>query len=286
MPQDKYSALWLSHSSIKDFLNCPYGYYVKNIYKNPKTGRKISITKPALALGQIVHAVIDDISLLPVEERLRESLAARLGEKWPSISGKRGGFTQEDHEEDFKQRGLFMMERLQKHPGPLLKKAIKLKESLPFFWLSEEDNFILCGKIDWLEYDEKTDTVRIIDFKTGKIDEKEDSLQLPIYYMVAKNSQTRKISGASYWYLDKSNKPSTVPLPKEDKSREKIMEIATRVKLARKLDHFKCPVDDQSGCVHCAPFRAIKDGQGEFVGIGNFNEEIYILPYKAASLEN
>ncbi len=239
MPKDKYSAIWLSHSSIKDFINCPELYYLRNVYKNPKTGKKIALTKPPLALGQLVHTVIDDISNLPVEDRLKIPLTKRFEEKWQTITGTRGGFIDDAQEEDFKKRGIEMIERLMKHPGPLLKKAIKLKEDLPYFWFSEEDNFILCGKIDWLEYDAKTDSVHIIDFKTGKVDEKDDSLQLPIYYLVAKNSQTREISGASYWYLDKSNKPVSVSLPDERKSKETIMEVAGRFKLARQLNHFK-----------------------------------------------
>lgn len=286
MPKDKYSAIWLSHSSIRDFLNCPKVYYLRNIYKNPKTGKKIAIIKPALALGQVVHNVIDDLSILPIEQRLKAPLIKRFEEKWTSITGKKGGFMNGKQEAEFKERGLLMIKRLAAHPGLLLKKAIKLKEDLPYFWLSEEENFILCGKIDWLEYDTKTDSIHIVDFKTGKVDEKDDSLQLPIYYLVAKNSQSREISGASYWYLDKSNKPVSIPLPNERIARDKIMEIASRIKLARQLSHFKCLSGTDKGCIHCAPLDAIKSGRGEFVGLGNFGEEIYILPYKAASLEN
>jgi len=45
--------------------------------------------------------------------------------------------------------------------------------------------------VDWLEYKEETDSVRIIDFKTGKFDEDPDSLQLPIYYLLATHTQTK-----------------------------------------------------------------------------------------------
>ena len=57
---------------------------------------------------------------------------------------------------------------------------------------SPEENIILCGKIDWLKYNEDTDSVCIIDFKTGKHDENGESLQLPIYQLLLKNLQKRK----------------------------------------------------------------------------------------------
>src|ERR1035437_4279352 len=36
MAQDKFNAVWVSHSSIGDFLKCPRLYYLHNVYKNDK----------------------------------------------------------------------------------------------------------------------------------------------------------------------------------------------------------------------------------------------------------
>ena len=44
MAQDKYSALWISHSRINDFKTCPRAYFLKYIYRNPKNGHKIKYT--------------------------------------------------------------------------------------------------------------------------------------------------------------------------------------------------------------------------------------------------
>ena len=208
MPKDKYSAIWLSYSSIRDFLNCPRAYYLSNIYKNPKTNRKISLMKPPLALGHALHAMIDQISSLPINKRFQIPLKTRFVAVWKTVSGKRGGFRSIDEEHKYKQRGLKMIERIEKHPGPLQKKAVKIKGDLPYFWLSEEDNLILCGKIDWMVYEEESDSIQIIDFKTGRLEEKNDSLQLPIYYLLAINCQKRPVTGVSFWYLDRANKPT------------------------------------------------------------------------------
>jgi len=81
MAKDKYKALWLSHSSISDFLNCPRLYYLKNVYKDPKTGHKITVMKPPLALGLIVHQIIEEISKKPTDQRLKVPLK-KYGQKF------------------------------------------------------------------------------------------------------------------------------------------------------------------------------------------------------------
>ena len=175
----KYKAVWVSHSSIGDFLKCPRAYYLHNVYKNPDTGRKITIVNPALSLGSAVHATLEALKALPVEERLHRDLLADFEKEWAtSASGKKGGFTSDAEEAGAKARGRAMIERVMKNPGPLSKKTVKLKETEnnmpPNFYLSEKENIILCGLIDWLEYVEADDSIRIIDFKTGKNEEGED----------------------------------------------------------------------------------------------------------------
>src|SRR3989338_6417011 len=144
-----------------------------------------------------------------------------------------------------------MIERVVKNPGPLGKKTVKLKESEnnmpPNFYLSEKDNIILCGLVDWLEYVEEDDSVRIVDFKTGKNEEGEDSLQLPIYLLLLNALQKRRVSGAAYWYLERDDAPTEVALPAEGLARERVLVLAGRVKTAREGKAFECP-RDESGC--------------------------------------
>lgn len=275
MIKDKYSAVWVSHSSISDYLKCPRAYYLKNIYRNPKTNHKMMLMQPPLALGQIVHDVIESLSTIPVEKRFEQSPLDAYEKKWETVSGNLGGFTNPSEENMFKARGAAMIERIINHPGPLKQKAVKIRQDLPYFWLSEEDNIILCGKLDWLEYDEKTGGIRIIDFKTGKFDEDPDSLQLPIYLLLAKNCQSRNVTGAAYWYIDRDDKPVDVELPNEADAMARVMEAAKKIALARKLEHFKCPQKD--GCRSCRPYEAIVTGQALFVGTGGYSQDIYIL---------
>jgi ATP-dependent helicase/DNAse subunit B len=230
--------------------------------------------EPPLALGQIVHDVIEGLSVLPAEERLKISLVKKFDTEWEKVSGKKGGFTRREQESEYVARGHEMLERVMNNPGPILNKAIKIKQELPNYWLDEAENIILCGKIDWLEYLPKTDSVHIVDFKTGKREEDPDSLQLPIYYLLVKNTQSRKVSKASYWYLAKSDEPVEVDLPDLDESEERVLAAAKRVKLARQLEHFKCPKD---GCRWCIPLEDIVKGKGELVGTSSYNQDIYII---------
>src|SRR3989344_5114812 len=229
----KYGAVWVSHSSMGDFLKCPRAYYLHNVYKNPDTGRKITIINPALSLGSAVHATLEALKTLPTEERLQRDLLADFEKEWEaSASGKKGGFTSDIEEATAKTRGLAMIKRVMKNPGPLAKKTVKLKETEnnmpPNFYLSEKENIILCGLIDWLEYVEADDSIRIIDFKTGKSEESDDSLQLPIYLLLLDALQKRRVSGAAYWYIERNNAPTEVELPDATESMTKELRLGRR----------------------------------------------------------
>ena len=274
--RDKYSAVWVSHSSMGDFLKCPRLYYLHNVYKDPKTGRKMNIVAPPLSLGQAVHEVLEGLVRFKAEERIKQPLLEHYEEAWSKVSGKKGGFMKKEEEKEAKERGKKMIERVIKNPGPLANKTIKLKDGgmLPNFYLSEEENIILCGKIDWLEYREEDDSIRVLDFKTGRNEEKDDSLQLPIYILLLKALQKRKISGAYYWYLDSEDTPRNIGLPDPGKSEKEVLSVARKVKEAREKRNFKCP---KGGCFGCEPYERILKGQAEHVGVGEYNQDLYMI---------
>jgi CRISPR/Cas system-associated exonuclease Cas4 (RecB family) len=275
---DKYTATWVSHTSISDFLRCPRAYYLKNIYRDSKTRHKIKIMSPALALGQAAHEVLESLSVLPKHSRFSESLIAKFEKSWAKVSGKNGGFSSFDLEHKYKTRGQEMMRRVMNNSAPLSGLAVKIQMDLPQFWLSEEDGIILCGKIDWLEYLPDTDSVHIIDFKTGRVEEDPDSLQLPIYHLLVHNCQKRKVSKASYWYLDSSDTLTPKELPDLETAHKNILTAARQVKLARQLERFKCPEGDM-GCFVCRPMEAILNKKAEYVGMDEYKADVYILNY-------
>lgn len=274
--KDKYSALWVSHSSIGDYTKCPRSYYLKNVYKHLKTGHKIKLVTPALTLGTVLHNVVESLSVLPTAVRFNEPLMSKFKEEWSKHTGIQGGFTSDAQEEQFRKRGEAMIARVADNPGPLKNQAVKIQMDLPYYWISDEDNIILCGKIDWLEYLPETDSVHIIDFKTNKGEEDDNSLQLPIYHLLVKNCQKREVTKASYWYMDRNNFPKERELPDLAESHEKIMKIAKKMKLARQLNSFECP-KGKDGCMYCKSMELIVDGKAKFIGPDEFNYDVYVL---------
>ena len=274
--KDKFKAVWVSHSSMNDFLKCPRLYYLRNIYKDVRTGRKFTVMTPPLALGQIVHDVVEGLSVLELNQRFAVSPLLKFESLWQKVSGTLGGFKDKNQEMEYKERGIEMLQNVIDNPGPILNKAIKLKSDngLSSYWFSESDNIILCGKVDWIEYVENDDSIHIIDFKTGKNEEDDSSLQLPIYLLLATNLQKRKISKASYWYLDHDTEVKSVTLPNLKESTENISKIAGRIKLARQLKHFVC---QSGGCRHCYPFERVLKGEGKKVGVSSYQQDIYVL---------
>ncbi len=274
MPKDKFSATWVSHSSIADFLACPRAYYLKNVWKRPETKHKVQIVTPSLSLGSAVHEVVEALSVIPTDKRFVEPLLPKFEAVWKRYQGRAGGFFDPETEAKYKTRGINMINRITTHPGPLKNLAVKINMDLPSFWLSEEENIILCGKVDWLEYDQATDSVRIIDFKTSKSEEKDDSLQLPIYVLLATNCQNKKVSGAAYWYLDSNEEITPKELPNIEETLETVRRHARSIKVARALDKLTCK---SNGCRACTPLEKIFKNEAEFVGVNSFGQDCFVV---------
>ena len=279
MAQDKYNSIWVSHSSMADFLKCPRLYFLRSIYKNER-GKKINITNPNLSLGIAVHGALEGLAKYKAEDRFLKPLEDSFEEEWKKVSGKQGGFKNEQEEKEFKERGRNMILKVVEIPGPLTRKIIRLplthNDMPPNFLLSKDENIVLNGKIDWLEYIPEDDSIRLIDFKTGKNEEKENSLQLPIYLLLLNNLQKRKVSAAAYWYLDRDEGLVSITLPNPKKAYEDVLEIARKVKTTREKAEFNCP-KGKDGCFACRPFEKILKGEAEFVGLGGYGQEIYIV---------
>ncbi len=290
MVQDKYSAIWVSHSSIGDFLKCPRAYFLRNMYRNPR-GKKVNVVSPSLSLGSAVHETLEGLLAYKTDERFLKPLLETFEENWAKVSGKVGGFSAEggsasggkisDQEMEYKERARKMIQRVDEHRGPLTQLAVKLKEHgnnmPPNFYLSEPDNIILSGKIDWLQYVPEDNSVKVIDFKTGKYDEDKDSLQLPIYALLLNALQKRKVSGAAYWYIDRENEPKDVVLPDIASAKNRVLAAAIKVKMAREKGVFECPYGAQ-GCFACKPFEKIVRGEAEMVKVDEERKtELYIV---------
>lgn len=284
---DKYKSVWLSYSSINDFLACPKMYYLKNVFKDPITNRKVSIASPYLTLGSTIHKVIENLKNLPTEKRgeyISKNLLTDFEKEFKKYPLHKGGFEGKEEEMEFYKRGEEMIQKVVENPRELLHKIIPIKyfydgNLVPNYYISEEDNLILCGSIDWIEYLEETKNLRIIDFKTGRNDEKDNSLQLPIYYLILTNLQKQnnkervyELQELAYWYLDQDNKKegnthnefqivkiNEKKLSEIEKARVNIIEIGKKIKAYRESGNYICPNEKVvgGGCRHCQEYEKI-----------------------------
>ncbi len=252
----------------------------------------MSIVSPHMSLGIAVHNVLEGLAEYPSHERMDRDLRAKFEEEWEKVTGKKGGFISNVEEEQFKLRGKEMINNVIKDPKFLPNKCIKLKrDTMPCnFYLSEDHNIILNGLVDWIEYIPETDSLHIVDFKTGKHEEKVGSLQLPIYIFLCNALQKREVTKASYWYLE-SDKMVEAKLPDLVSAEKEVLEVAMKVKEARRFAKkdgidkiFVCnsgpydPITKGGGCFGCRPYEQIVlgDESMEYVGIGGFSQDMYI----------
>ncbi len=361
--QDKYKAIWLSHSSIGDYEKCPRLYYLHDVYKDPKTKRKINITSPYMSLGIAVHNVVEALKTFKVEERreiiesTKDSLIssasfAGAGEKkentfelksegeeeisnknllenfdaeFAKVTGKKGGFISSEQEAEFKERGVNMIKNVIADPKMLLSKTVSTKsyytgDMLPNFYISPEENIILCGNVDWIEYhepsatkelDNKNGSISVVDFKTGKNEEKENSMQLPIYKILLEELQHKwKVVSGKYWYLE-SGEVVTKEIEESriQEVKDKIIKIGIEIR-DKKLqwlegadyartknnfdsknagwvardnfeENFKCARDSgesssQYEC-DCKKYEKTLAGEAEYLGVDMYNKDLYFI---------
>lgn len=316
--QSKYTAVWLSHSSVSDFLKCERLYYLRNVWKN-SNGRKINIVSPQMSLGSAVHAVIEPLAELRSDDRkkLIEAKPLSLGEGfglgvveggllekfnnvWKKYSGLMGGFESAEEEQEYKERGLKMIQNVIENPGPIINKTVKFYNGdfIPNIYLSEQENIILCGLVDWVEYLEDKDMLRVIDFKTGLRDEKDDSMQLPIYKILVESLQKRKVENGAYWYLDRDKFYKIKEVLDEDveEVKKKLLEIGLQIKEKKSAknsqemeSNFKCKYGEGGeGCKYCREVELIYQfdkGQlsidnvplVKYLGVGEYKQDLYFV---------
>ncbi len=305
--QDKYKAIWLSHSSIGDYEKCPRLYYLHNIYKDKTTNRKIGIVSPYMSLGIAVHNVVEALRVFKVDER-KEKISNMLADfeiEWQKVTGKKGGFESPEQEAEFKARGIEMLGNVIKDPKMLLHKTIATSsyydgDMLPNYYISTEENIILCGNVDWIEYMDESKTLRVVDFKTGRNEEKEESMQLFIYKLLIEKLGCKwPVSSGAYWYFD-NGLVTEKNISDDEKMNEivnKIIKIGIEIRekkfewsesanygrggwAERKnfVDNFKC-ISSDGPCRACADYEKVfaKDPSAQYMGVDMYGKDSYFI---------
>lgn len=267
------NAIFVSPSSLGDLEKCPQLYYYRNVYRSPR-GFKIQITNPSLALGQVVHDIISQFVTIEPPLRTEPELKRITELLWANIHGDKGGFASEEEESEYKSRAEIMLGRFWANEHFHTATGAKIPN---FPKVDLGPDLILTGKLDWIE---KTDSggYLIIDFKTGKNREKDDSLQLPIYALLANDIFKTTDLTAQYWYLDLDDKLEDAKLPSIKDALSLVKQKSEIAQMVRKTSSYQCQSGGES-CWACKDMVAVIKGQGKLVTVDmNRKQEIYILP--------
>ncbi len=232
------------------------------IYRNPNTGNRIQIVNPYLSLGSAVHETVEYLSEISVKERSKISLKERFEKIFDTYKGKRGGFISKNKEDLFKERGIKMVSRFE--TSSLIKKpTLQTKTNFPSVDLFPDKDIKLVGSLDWIE-DLPSGGAHIIDFKTGNGKENNDSLQLPIYAILAEKNISKKVEKASYWYLQHDDLPTEREIGDISVVLEKVKEVSLNIKEAIKDNNFPCSYPGR--CFACGDYDRVFGGDAEMIG--------------------
>ncbi len=267
-------ALWLSYTALKDFQKCPRSYYLKNRYKDPKTGYRLQIAFAPMTLGSLVH---DAIKWYLQTNRVAslEDVIKKFRNHWLKYQGKRGGFASREEEGEFGKRGLALLDNFYKN-REILEKNIPEYDFLRFML---DEKIVLNGKLDFLGQ-LSDNSLHVLDFKTGSKDE-EDSIQLHAYAILAESNFQKPVSKISYWYLDRDDKPQEAVLDSLEDKLKWLKEKALEIQKAIKEDKWVCSKSPElvEGCNDCRNYQAIIEGKGEFqFSDDEFKKDVYFLP--------
>ncbi len=312
---DKYKAIWLSHSSYENYIKCPRLYYLANIYKDPHTKNKISVTSPYIALGVAVHTVLEPLMYIKAENRKEINLIMKYDEAFNYWRGDMGGWQDKEEEYSFYKRGKVMIEKVKKNFESkddfiLNQKSIRSSlyykgDMIPNIILEERENIILCGSIDWIAYSKNPlkskPEIIVLDFKTGRNEESEESKQLLLYKILFESLQDKwQVDRYAYYYLDKDEiiykdwQEGKELKEKIEEIKKEFIRIGVEIRDKRYQcfyskddkyieryivrenfeDNFKCPFGS-SGCRNCIPYEKVLRREAKYVGLSLYGQDLY-----------
>lgn len=265
-------ALFISHTALKDFLKCPRAYFLKNRYRDPKTGYRLQIASAPMTLGSLVHDAIKWY-LQTNRVALKDDVIKKYRNHWLKYRGKRGGFKSLEEETVFGKKGLLMLDNF-------FNNLSILEPNLPaydFLKYLIDEGIVLNGKVDFIGL-LPDGSLHVMDFKTGTKDE-EDSLQLHIYAILAESNFQKLVSKLSFWYLERESTPREAVLDSLDEKLQWLKNKALEIKNAISKNEWTCIKEDL--CSECKNYQAIIDGKGEYLfSDDDFRKDIYFLEIK------
>ncbi|MCL5018903.1 MAG: PD-(D/E)XK nuclease family protein [Patescibacteria group bacterium] len=263
-------ALFISHTGLKDFLNCPRAYFLKNRFKNPKTGYRMQIVSAPMTLGSLVHDAIKWY-LQTGRTASKDDVIKKYRNHWLKYRGKKGGFKDIEEEAVFGKKGLQMIDNFFENLSGLEPNLAEYD----FLKYLIDEGIILNGKLDFIGI-LPDGSLHVLDFKTGTKDE-DDPLQLHLYAILAESNFQKPVSKVSYWYLEREDAPREAVLDGLEEKIEWVKAKALEVKKAISENNWVC-IKKEGLCRECKNYQAIIEGKGEFLFSDvNYKKDMYFL---------
>jgi ATP-dependent helicase/DNAse subunit B len=170
-------------------------------------------------MGQVVHDVLHDLfDKLTPQQRTYEKAESILNLKWIA---KKAGFKDENVEQQYKLKAVMQLRQfISSHELSTQPFRLERNHEIPL-----APDLILQGRVDRI--DSLSDSsFHILDYKTGGADKKPDEKQLLLYSLIVTQNFKRKVSKASYLYLEDNNPFDIVP---DDQQMKSAMEEVKRI---------------------------------------------------------
>jgi DNA helicase-2/ATP-dependent DNA helicase PcrA len=192
----------LSYTDISSFDNCPLQFYFGKILRTP------SPATPGMMFGSAVHNVLEEAgnAIIAGEEITLDKLVSNFEERW-----KRIHLSDPDRKERLRQRAPELLRNFMAAHSSLGGKPKEVERRFEF----EAADIKVTGKIDRI--DTTPDGYEIIDYKTGKLDERKlkSDFQLPIYSLACKELYDEYPSKVTYLFLTQPEPYSQAQSPED-----------------------------------------------------------------------
>src|SRR6478736_5072974 len=128
----KNQKTWISASSSSSFLSCPKSYWYNTLYRD-KDGDKVGTVSKYLTMGIASHNPLEMLARFPSEERPYVKLYPEFNRTWKENKGLKGGFINDEIEEECRQKTIGFIKRAQANIHHLLGETVFLtpEGSLP-----------------------------------------------------------------------------------------------------------------------------------------------------------
>jgi RecB family exonuclease len=207
----------ISPLKVRVFRTCRLRYRYQ--YVDRQEGRLRPRLRPADTAGSLVHRVLCDFfSKVAEHDRTREKLFDMFQAGWDALSE---GYHRVPGVEVHHENALRQLSNFEQTWG-LQARPFMVE---PYFQHEIEPGILLFGRVDRID-EESDGTLHLIDYKGGQESEDIDTSQLTLYALLVEAKLRRKVSKASFWYLD-DGETWTLEFSDDDKRKARAELLAT-----------------------------------------------------------